>query len=449
MGSGVTLDAARGLPRVTFNFSRRDLFRRFGKIALLAPICLTLLETGCGSATGSPGGGNPPQTDEQLLDEIQRAAFSFFFSEASAITGLVKDRAHADGGDSYTVSSIAATGFGLAALCIGDQRGYADSASIASRVKANLSFLLNQMPHQNGFFYHFVDMNTGARAFNSEVSSIDSAILMCGILTCRQHFTDPALVDLATQLYERVDWAWMLNGGATLSMGWTPESGFLAGRWDTYNESMMLYLLAMGSPTHPIPAASWQAWTRPMVQFQGLSYIAGASPLFIHQYSHAWFDFRNKADAYANYFQNSITATQAHKKFCVSLAGLFADYTDTLWGITSSDSVNGYVGWGGPPAEGPIDGTVVPCAALGSLPFASTDCFAVLHNIRNNFPLAWKRYGLVDVFNPLSGWYDIDVVGINIGISMLMAENQRSGFVWETFMKNPEANHAMVLAGFS
>jgi hypothetical protein len=434
---------------MTSTLSRRDLFCRFGKVAMLAPICaLTLFETGCGGATSSPVGPPAPETDEALLDEIQRAAFSFFFNEASAATGLVKDRAHADGGDSYTVSSIAATGFGLTALCIGDQRGYADSASIATRVKMTLTFLLNQMPHENGFFYHFVDMNSGARALTSEVSSIDSAILMCGILTCRQHFADPAIADLATQLYERVDWAWMLDGGATLSLGWTPESGFLAGRWDTYNELMMLYLLAMGSPTHPIPAASWQAWTRPMVEFQGLSYIAGASPLFIHQYSHAWFDFRNESDAFANYFENSIVATQAHKEFCVSLAGQFADYTDNFWGITSSDSINGYVAWGGPPGEGPIDGTVVPCAVAGSLPFVSAACLAVLHNMRSNFPLAWKTYGFVDAFNPLSGWYDVDVVGIDVGISMLMAENQRTGFVWQTFMKNAEVNQAMVLAGF-
>jgi hypothetical protein len=428
--------------------TRREVLRRFGHAALLAPLCtLPILEAGCGSANHTT---TPPPTndDQQLLDEIEQAAFAFFFNEASPATGLVKDRAYAAGGDTYTVSSIAATGFGLTALCIGDSRGYATTSSIAARVKTTLSFLLNQIPQQNGFFFHFVDIATGARAFNSEISSIDSAILLCGVLTCRQHFIDATIIDLATQLYQRVDWAWMLNGGPAFSQGWTPEGGFLTTRWDSYNELMMLYLLAIGSPTHPIPASSWQAWSRPVVQFQGLTYIAGASPLFIHQYSHAWFDFRQRSDAFTNYFQNSVIATQAHKQFCISLAPQFDDYSANLWGITSSDSINGYVAWGGPPAEGPIDGTVVPCAAAGSMPFTSTDSLAVLHNIRLKFPQAWQHYGFVDAFNPLTGWYDTDVVGINLGITLLMAENHRSSFVWQTFMRNPEAQGAMTLAGF-
>jgi hypothetical protein len=323
------------------------------------------------------------------------------------------------------------------------------SASVVARVQATLSFLLNQMPNQNGFFYHFVDMNTGQRVNNSEVSSIDTAILLCGVLTCRQHFQDQQIVDLATQIYQRIIWPWMLNGGNTFSMGWTPESGFLTTRWDTYSELMMLYLLAVGATANSIPASAWQAFGRPSLNYQGLTYITNTSaPLFIHQYSHAWFDFRNKQDAYANYFNNSITATQAHKLFCLSLAGQFSDYSNKLWGITASDSVNGYVAWGGPPAMGPIDGSVVPCAAGGSIPFLSSDCIAVLRNIQSAFPKAWQRYSFVDAFNPLSGWYDTDVLGIDLGIMMLMAENQRTGFVWNTFMKNPEAVAAMTAVGF-
>jgi hypothetical protein len=205
----------------------------------------------------------PPPADDQFLDEIERAIFLYFWEQASSTTGLVKDRAFAAGNDTRTLSSIAATGFGLTALCIADQRGYMASADIAARVQATLTFLLNQMPNQDGFFFHYVDMNTGQRANSSEVSSIDTAILLCGVLTCRQHFQDQQIADLATQLYQQVNWPWMLNGGATFSMGWLPESGFLTTRWDTYSELMMLYLLAIGATVNPIPASSWQAFARP------------------------------------------------------------------------------------------------------------------------------------------------------------------------------------------
>ena len=385
------------------------------------------------------------------MEDIEKAGFLFFWEQADPTTGQVKDRTLAAGNDSRTISSVAATGFGLTALCIGDQRGYQPTANIAARVQATLSFLLNQMQPggMNGFFYHFVDMTTGARAFNSEVSSIDTAILLCGALMCRQHFSqDPQIPGLATQIYNKVNFAWMLDGGTTLSMGWTPEKGFITARWDTYNELMMLYLLGMASPTFPIPASSWGAWTRPSFTYQGFTYISSGAPLFTHQYSHAWFDFRNKKDAFANYFQNSINATMAHRLFCISLAGQFSDYSSNLWGITASDSAKGYVAWGGPPAMGPIDGSVVPCATAGSLPFDFSDTIHVLRWIRGHYAQAWQRYGYVDAFNPLTAWYDPDVIGIDLGISTLMAENQRTQFVWNTFMKDPAAQNGMSLAGF-
>ena len=171
--------------------------------------------------------------------------------------------------------------------------------------------------------------------------------------------------------------------------------------------------------------------------------------MFTHQYSHAWFDFRKQRDAHADYFQNSIKATKAHKLFCQSLRERFSDYSDDLWGISASDFSGGYTAWGGPPEMGPIDGSIVPCAAGGSLPFLFEDCMRVLRTIRTRFGnQAWTRYSFVDAFNPLTGWYDPDVIGIDLGITMLMAENHRSGFVWQTFMKNPEAQAAMQSVGF-
>jgi hypothetical protein len=431
--------------------NRRDVLRWGGQALCLAPFAWFY---GCGKnqpVAQSPGtGGTPYQgTNDQLLDDIQRSCFQFFWTETNPSTGQIKDRALLNGDDTRTMSSIAATGFGLTALCIGDARGHGKTADITTRVRNTLQFLWNQMPNVNGFFYHFVDMNTGQRWAQCELSSIDSSILLCGILTARQYFQDAEIQSLATQIYNRVNWPWMLNGGKTFSMGWKPESGFLNARWEHYCELMMIYLLGIGSPTNPVPADTWNAWSRPTISYQGLTYISGNDPIFTHQYSHAWYDFRAKKDAYANYFDNSVTATKAHKLFCLSLSAQFADYSADLWGISASDYVKGYTAWGGPPAQGPIDGTVVPCATGGSLAFLFSDCISVLRMIRGAYGTkAWGRYGYVDAFNPLAGWYDADVLGIDLGITMLMAENHRTGLVWNTFMKNTEAQTAMQKVGF-
>jgi hypothetical protein len=427
---------------------RRDFLKTFGQAALASFVLGSgFFEFGCGAPGGTARG--KALTDDQLLEKIEQANFQYFWNQASPITGLVKDRALLSGLDSSTLSSIAATGFALTALCIGDSRGYMPTAQIKQRVLATQNFLLAQAPVQNGFFYHFMDMNTGARSGTSEVSSIDTAILLCGILTCRAYFKDAQITSLANQIYQRINWLWMLNGGTTLSQGWTPENGFLATRWDTYSELMMLYLLAIGAPANPILATSWNAWSRPILTYQGLTYITSNAPLFIHQYSHAWIDFRNKRDAYVDYFQNSVTATQAHKLFCLSLASQFPDYTDNFWGISSSDSVGGYVAWGGPPAMGPIDGSIVPSASAGSVPFMPTDTLAVLQDLYTNYAAtAWTPYGFVDAFNPLTKWTDPYVLGIDLGITMLMAENYRTQLVWNTFMHNTEITNAMSLVGF-
>lgn len=385
------------------------------------------------------------RADEDLLDEIERAAFRFFWEQASPTTGQVKDRARAHGPDQHRMSSIAATGFGLTGLCIGERRGYAPPQDVRERVLTTLRFLAHQMPHEHGFFYHFVDMDSAERWDRCELSSVDTALLLAGVLTCRQHFAaDPEIPALATQIYERVDWPWMLAGGETLSMGWLPESGFLKPRWDHYCELMVIYLLGLASPTHPLPVKTWSAWRRPRVQYRGLTYVAGSPVLFTHQYSHAWFDFRGQRDAGVDWFQNSVQATKAHKAFCLDLG-----YAKDLWGFTASDSARGYVAWGGPPPQGPIDGTVVPCAAGGSLPFLPQDTLQVLRTIRTRYAdRAWGPYGFVDAFHPRSGWTNPDVLGIDLGITMLMAENHRTGFVWETFMRDPSMPRAMHAAGF-
>src|SRR5215470_142378 len=430
--------------------TRREIIRMCGMSLLTPPFasfaaCRNHVAQNYSPARGAPYEG----TDEQLLDEIQRATFEFFWNEASPTTGQVKDRALANGNDSHTMSSIAATGFGLTSLCIGDRRGYRKPGEILERTKRTLRFLIDSTPNVHGFFYHFIHLETGQRWEKVELSSIDTSLLLCGVLTARQYFADQEVKDLATKIYERVDWQWMLNSGPTVSMGWHPETGFLTARWEHYCELMMIYLLGMGSSTHPLPASSWSAWKRPTIKYQGIEFISGNDPIFTHQYSHAWFDFRKKRDTYANYFENSVRATRAHKLFCLSLRDRFPDYSESLWGISASDYAQGYTAWGGPPPQGPLDGSIVPCATGGSLPFLFDDCIKVLRNLRGPYKeRVWTKYSFRDAFNPLIGWYDQDVLGIDLGITMLMAENRRTGFVWEQFMKNDEMKRALQLAGF-
>jgi hypothetical protein len=386
--------------------------------------------------------------DDQLLEEIEKANYLYFWEQGHPQTGLIKDRCNVRQNDRGVVASIAATGFGLTALAIGEKRGYVSHAQARDRVLATLRFLWKKLPNHRGFFFHFAHVETGERQWESEISSIDTALLLCGILTCQRYFHHEEIRHLAYDIFNRVDWTWLSEDTSLLPHGWMPESGFLPYRWDGYSELMMMYLLGLGSYAHPLPPETWNAWKRATFEFDGVRYIGSFAPLFVHQYSQAWFDFRGRRDKYTDYFQNSVLATQVHRQFCLELAKQFPSYSEDLWGITASDSERGYVVWGGPPAIGPIDGTVVPSAAAGSLPFLPRECLRVLRNMKDRYRDAWCRYGLVNAFNPLKKWYDTDVVGIDTGITMLMAENLRSGFVWDTFMKNPEARRGMERAGF-
>ena len=386
--------------------------------------------------------------DDEFLNDLEHCNFLFFWEQANPQTGLIKDRCNVRTKDTTIVASVASTGFGLTAICIGENRGFIGRAEARSRVISSLSFLWHKLPTHRGFFYHFANINTGERIWDSEVSSVDTAILLCGILTCRQHFQDDTITQLAQAIFDRVDWTWLSEDTTLLPQGWTPEFGFLPSKWDFYSELMMMYLLGLGSSTHPLRSEAWFAWKRTVFEYDGLRYVGSFAPLFVHQYSQAWFDFRNKRDRYTDYFVNSVIATDVHRRFCLQLNEQFIDYTNALWGITASDSDKGYVIWGGPPAMGPIDGTIVPAATGGSLPFLPDATMRVLRTIHDHYPGAWCRYGFVDAFNPLSNWYDTDVIGIDTGITMLMAENARTGFVWETFMKNAEAQRGMAIAGF-
>jgi hypothetical protein len=387
-----------------------------------------------------------------LLEEVERRACLYFWEQAHPSTGLVLDRAPTDRRNSFRVASVAATGFGLSALAISSLHGYVPPVEARARAERTLEFLAGHAAGKKGFFYHFLDAPTGERCYECELSSVDTAWLLCGVIHARQHFDTAPIRKLADEIVERVDWKWMWAGGPTLCHGWTPEGGFLPYRWDRYSELLAMYLLAMASKSHPIPASAWNAWARPTRQpRRGQVFIESSAPLFAHQYSHAWFDFRGLRDGAIDYFRNSQIATVLHREFCIGLRDRFPWFGENMWGITSSESRYGYIDWGGKDAAANslIDGTLVPCASGGSLVFLPDKCSLVLETMLSRYgKQVWTRYGFVDSFHPLN-WRSPDVVGIDLGIMLLMAENLRSQSVWKAMMPAPEVQRGLAAARFN
>jgi hypothetical protein len=397
----------------------------------------------------TPGRSCLTPADEKFLDDLESRGVAFFVESADPVTGLMPDRAKADGG-AEAIASIASVGFGLTALCVGDQRGYISHDVAYDHAMKVLRFLHDHGPQKHGYFYHFLDMHTGERAWNCELSDIDTALLMAGALTVRQHFAGTDLAKLAGEMYDNVDWSWLASKDGLLHMDWRPEHGFSPATWHDFNEGPLLYLLAMGSRTHPLDAKAWQKWSRnPVMTYAGLTYLQ-CPPLFTHQYPQVWFDLRGLRDDSADYFRDSQLATLAQRQWCMDeLASRFSTYGPNVWGITASDGENGYFAWGGPPMQKGIDGSVVPAAAAGSLAFEPRLCLDALENMHERYGQnAYKKYGFVDAFNPTNDWYDPYCLGIDVGPSVLMAENCRSGFVWQTFMSAPEAQTALKAAHF-
>jgi len=388
--------------------------------------------------------------DDQMLDDIELHALQFFIEHSDANTGLTRDRAPADGTPSRAPASIAATGFALTAWAIGDSRGWISHDDAVKRSLTVLRFIRDHVDQEHGWIYHFVDARSGKRAWKSEASTIDTALFLNGALLAREYLNSPEVTQVVNTIYARIDWQWALDGGTTLSHGYTPEGGFLKSRWDSYSEMLSLYLLGIGAPSKPLPSSTWTAWRRgPVVTYHNLTFI-NCPPLFTHQYPQAWFDFRGRSDGLTDYWQNSVNATLAQREWCAELSTTFARWSHNLWGVTASDSAKGYVDWGGPQGGSDrLDGTVVPCAPGGSLPFAPHECLQALHTMRDiGGQSVWGRYGFADAFNPQTGWVSPDVIAIDVGITMLMSENLRTGFVWRYFMKSQEAKHGLELAGF-
>ena len=382
----------------------------------------------------------------------RRRHFGSSSSRRTRNTGLVRDRARADGSPSEGKASIAACGFALSAWSVATQRGWVERETALEHVRLALRFLADKAPRRHGFFYHFMEMNTGERAWKCELSPIDTGLLFAGAIMAREYFADPEITQLVNRLNQDVDWEWFLNDGQTLAMAWHDEVGFSRYRWDKYSEAMMLSFLGMGAIERPLPVGYWDAWTRtPVGTYAGFHFIEGPQ-LFIHQFTHAYVDFRNLRDAYADYFRNSVLASLAQRQFCIDLRNQFPSWGERLWGLTASDSADGYKAWGGPPETedaNALDGTIVPCAAAGSVAFVPDESMTALRFMRTAYgDRIWGRYGFVDAFNPETGWVNPDVIGIDLGISLLQAENARTGFVWAVFMQAPEVHNALARAGF-
>lgn len=431
--------------------SRRSALQTLGSLGSLA----LLGGTGCAQfptqgATYPLDRFHPSADDTTLLIDLERSATRFFMEAAHPQTGLVMDRKLADGQpDSRTIGSIAATGFGLSVLCLAHERKHAPPAELESQVERTLAWLTEHQPHHRGFFFHFFHWATGERIWKCELSSIDSSILFCGAIHARNHFqSNPRIQKYASALLDRIDWNWFLDGQSTVSMGWKPEDGFLKSHWDHYCELMMIYLIGMSTGTTRLPPHTWSAWSRPERVHEGERFIWSPAPLFAHQFSHAWFDFRHRKDGSTDWFENSIAATRAHLAWTRRNRTRFPKWNDSMWGVSSSDSEKGYVGWGGPPDSGPLDGTLVPCASAGSLPFLPTECLRTLHAQRHQHDVQiWKRYGFVDAWNPHTGWVNPDVIGIDVGITALMAANTRDQFVWRSMMRDPAVKRGFEQAG--
>ena len=373
----------------------------------------------------------PDRAANALLIDLQQRCCRYFVEQANTRTGLVLDRARTDGAvveRSRNIASIAATGFGLTALCIAAEQKWIRRADALRQASLTLRFVADTLPNEHGWFYHFIDAGTGARAWKCELSSIDTALLLAGVLTAGGYFGGD-LRTLSLSIYDRVDFQWMRNGDTTLTHGWKPESGFLRSRWGTFSECLLLYALAMGSRTHRISADAWMNVAKPVRTYAGIRYIEGG-PLFVHQFPQAWLDLRQ-----TRWFTNSALATQANRAFCLDLRSRYPkSYSENIWGVTASDTAHGYLAWGIPGDTNNVDGSVVPCAPGGSLMFAPELCSAALIAMREKFgDRLWGRYGFADAFNPTTGWYDSEVIGIDLGITAASAENSRTGNVWKWF----------------
>ena len=416
---------------------------------------------------------------EEDLEQLQRDSFRYFADLASATNGLVPDSTRKD-----SPASIATVGFGLTAYTIGVSRSYMTRAEAAERTVTTLRFFSESVQGEardatghKGFYYHFLDMQSGRRAGDCELSLIDSSLLLAGILAAATFFDgdvtgEREIRELADRLYRRADWCWALAGRKTVAMGWKPEFGFLNYDWDGYTESLILYVLGLGAPIHALPTRVYGAWTSTYQweNLYGYEFLY-AAPLFIHQFSHLWIDFRGVQDDFmrqmgCDYFENSRRATYAQREYAIRNPGGFKGYGARCFGTTAGEGpgaekhrvdgtqrqFEGYTARGIP--YGPDDGTISPWAALASLPFAPEIVLPMLPYLRETFPATTRTRAFQRSFNPSfpgdgpAGWIAPELCGLELGPIVLMIENYRSGFVWKLMRRCPYMVRGLQQAGF-
>lgn len=457
--------------------------REFAQLAAVG------LAAGC--APVPIGGGVQAGSHDAFLDDVQRRTFRYFWETTNPQNGLAHDRY-----PTRAFASMAAVGFALTAYPIGVHRGFVERPAAAARVLATLRFLAaapqgdaaRGMTGHRGFFYHFVDMERGQRFERTELSTVDTALLLGGILFCQSYFDRPEEAEirmLADRIYARVDWRWAQARPNLVSLGWNPETGHLPYDWIAYSEGMIVILMGLGAPRHALEPAAWNAWSQTLPrawgQEEGLSFVR-FPPLFGHQYSHIWIDFRGIRDAFMrekgiDYFENSRRATIAQHAYARRNPMGWRGYGNDLWGLTACDgpvdatlTVDGRAReFKSYTARGPgqfDDGTVSPTAAGGSIPFAPELCIPALAAMRRDHGTdLYGEYGFLDALNPTftatgrrlqhgrvvpgRGWYDTDYLGIDQGPILAMIENHRSGLVWSTMRRNPYIRRGLQRAGFT
>ena len=466
---------------------------RIATLPATAAVTVALLLGACNGASRTSGPFPSQSPSDPFLDTVQTRTFQWFWDVTDPTTGLTPDR-----WPSRTFSSVGAIGFGLSAYIVGAERGYVTRAQAAERTLNTLRYLwrLPQGPTATGvaghmgFFYHFLNLDNGLRFQQVELSSIDTGLMLIGALTCQQYFdgsdvTETAVRAYADSLYRRADWQWFVKTPPVVSMGWQPESGFNSYNWVGYDEAMFLYVLALGSPTHPVDSTAWDRWTQDYQwrTYYGQSHVNFA-PLFGHQYSHVWIDFRGIKDAYMrgrgiDYFENSRRATYSQRSYAIDNPAGWTGYDGDVWGLSAADGPkdttltwNGrerrfftYAARGAAANEVRDDGTLTPTAAGGSVPFAPEITIPALKAMRARYgENLFGKYGFVDAFNPSYrfggtlpagrivpdvGWFDTDYLGIDQGPILLMIENYRTGLLWRLTRENPYIKRGLKRAGFT
>lgn len=397
------------------------------RLGLFLAVSLFFHALPCGAETYTPSA-----EEIEILTQVEKDSIQYFVKQSDKNTGFTRDSSR-----SGSPSSVAATGFSLAALAIAADRGWLPAEFAKDRITKTLNALLHKAEHKNGFFYHFVDMRTGKRVWGSEASSIDTALLVAGALLAAQYYPGTPIEKMAHKIYARINWAWMTNGADFICMGWTPEAGFLPYYWDSYNELIILQALAVGSPTHPVPVKIWERWLRQRQEYNGRSIVySGSGSLFTYQFAQAFIDFRELDDNGINYFENSRQATLANREFSLSFRGSYRAYSENSWGLSASVGPGGYKAYGAKPGEATHDGTIAPYAAVSSIVFTPEISIPAVMNFYQNYSAdLYGMFGFKDAFNLDKNWWAQEYIGIDQGISVLMLENYlNQEKIWKKFM---------------